>query len=506
MARVLAIGLDAAEPSLIERWTEDGSLPTLKALRAKGSYGRLASTAAWMTGSAWPTFYTGQGPAQHGFYNYLVWRGDKMITEQPAPERMPIRPFWRALKDPAGPRIISIDVPLTTDSEPFNGKEIMSLGTHDSLVPMSGYPPEFVEQIRGRYGQQIMSNERYALQSKRDFRRTRDEMIRVADIVGELCVDLLRDEPCDLFLACFASIHRAGHRLWSLNNISEPLTAAERSEFEDAQHRVYQTCDRIIERLVDAAGPEATVLIFSLHGMGANTSKTLLLPEMLQRVLEEDPGAAAPSPRGLAQRLRSLIPAGLRHHIKSRLPVAIRHRLTAFWRTSDVDWSKTRAFSMLADMQGWIRVNLQGRETKGIVPAGEYEALCEEIAEGLRTFVEEGSQVPVVKQIVRTSQVFEGPKLDWLPDLLIQWSDTPAASLGALVSPRYGRIVWPTPGQNPEGRSGNHRQQGFLIAAGPGIKSGNITDAHILDLAPTIMTLLGQPVPPEMEGRPLLRL
>jgi bisphosphoglycerate-independent phosphoglycerate mutase (AlkP superfamily) len=36
-----------------------------------------------------------------------------------------------------------------------------------------------------------------------------------------------------------------------------------------------------------------------------------------------------------------------------------------------------------------------------------------------------------------------------------------------------------------------------------GIKSGNINDAYMLDLAPTILTLLGQPVPFEMEGKVL---
>jgi predicted AlkP superfamily phosphohydrolase/phosphomutase len=49
--RVLLIGLDAAEPRLIEQWTEDGSLPTLCTLRREGAYARLRSTAGWLVGS-----------------------------------------------------------------------------------------------------------------------------------------------------------------------------------------------------------------------------------------------------------------------------------------------------------------------------------------------------------------------------------------------------------------------------------------------------------------------
>jgi bisphosphoglycerate-independent phosphoglycerate mutase (AlkP superfamily) len=43
----------------------------------------------------------------------------------------------------------------------------------------------------------------------------------------------------------------------------------------------------------------------------------------------------------------------------------------------------------------------------------------------------------------------------------------------------------------------------MLIAAGAGVKSGKISNGHILDLAPTILALLDQPIPQEMEGRVL---
>jgi bisphosphoglycerate-independent phosphoglycerate mutase (AlkP superfamily) len=43
----------------------------------------------------------------------------------------------------------------------------------------------------------------------------------------------------------------------------------------------------------------------------------------------------------------------------------------------------------------------------------------------------------------------------------------------------------------------------MLIAVGPGVKTGTIQEANILDIAPTILSLLGQPVPAEMEGKPL---
>ena len=54
--RLLVIGLDAPEPSLIESWIDAGALPTLAAIRRNGASGRLASTAEWSPGSPWPTY------------------------------------------------------------------------------------------------------------------------------------------------------------------------------------------------------------------------------------------------------------------------------------------------------------------------------------------------------------------------------------------------------------------------------------------------------------------
>jgi arylsulfatase A-like enzyme len=43
-----------------------------------------------------------------------------------------------------------------------------------------------------------------------------------------------------------------------------------------------------------------------------------------------------------------------------------------------------------------------------------------------------------------------------------------------------------------------------VLASGPGIPVGEtLTAAHALDLAPTILSMVGAPVPAYMEGKPL---
>ena len=55
MGRFLLIGLDGAEPGLVEVWMDAGHLPNLAALRAGGSYLRAASTVPAATFPAWTT-------------------------------------------------------------------------------------------------------------------------------------------------------------------------------------------------------------------------------------------------------------------------------------------------------------------------------------------------------------------------------------------------------------------------------------------------------------------
>ena len=108
--------------------------------------------------------------------------------------------------------------------------------------------------------------------------------------------------------------------------------------------------------------------------------------------------------------------------------------------------------------------------------------------------------------MVRADRVLApGARSPALPDLLVRWSDTPACGHRALRSPGLGLVPWPTPGRHPDGRSGNHRFQGFLLAVGPGLPEAiDLPEGDIADLAPTIRLLLGLPPDPTMIGRPLV--
>ena len=49
---IIAIGLDAADPNLIEPWMAEGYLPNLSKIKQEGIYGRLHNSVNYRGGSA----------------------------------------------------------------------------------------------------------------------------------------------------------------------------------------------------------------------------------------------------------------------------------------------------------------------------------------------------------------------------------------------------------------------------------------------------------------------
>ncbi len=486
--RVLLIGLDAADPELIERWTSDGTLPHLAALRRAGRSGRLASSAEYLAGSPWPTFYTGQPPSRHGIYHDYQWRQEQMGFAAPTRDWVSASPFWRHL--PGEVPVIAYDVPMSLGVQPFNGIELSGWAAHDKLAPPASYPADLLPAIQRQFGEWHIGPEQYGPPPVGELLELHHRLRQGVRHSADLVLWLL-ERPWRLAIAAFGALHRGGHRLFDRSSIAGAVTEAEGDRFDRALRDLYVACDEAVGRMV-AAAPEAAVIAFSTHGMMANTSRVDLLDEMLARVLEGRPDVHPK--RGLLRRFGEAVPVRWRRAAALHVPKALRNRIMTLWSAGGIPWDRTQAFTLRADLQGYLRVNLQGREQRGIVSAGpSLEGLCDRIAEGLMSFRDSTTQEPMIAAVERIDRVYaDGDRRDRLPDLVVRWSDTPAAAHVAVESPVFGRVVRSTPGRIPNGRSGNHRGEGFVIAAGPGIGAGRLgPGADILDLPPTVVRMLG---------------
>jgi predicted AlkP superfamily phosphohydrolase/phosphomutase len=205
------------------------------------------------------------------------------------------------------------------------------------------------------------------------------------------------------------------------------------------------------------------------------------------------------------------------------LPTAVRAALRPHLRresqtdplpTIGVDPERSRCFAVGNGLAtSGIRLNRIGREPRGILaPGAETDAFCAQLTGELLEIVREDTGRPLVARVLRTSELYAGDRLDDLPDLLVDWDDsTPTGSselnggAGSVIrasSPRIGVVE----GTNHYTRTGEHRIEGFFVAAGPGIAPGRLErPVSVLDFAPTFARLLGVDLPGG-DGLPVMEL
>ncbi|HWW19353.1 MAG TPA: alkaline phosphatase family protein, partial [Steroidobacteraceae bacterium] len=92
--RLVMLGIDAAEHTLIDSLIARGRMRALARLRRTGTSGLLQSPADLYSGAVWPTFHTGQRPAWHGIYHNKLWQPHRMCCIVPDESSYRVRPFW----------------------------------------------------------------------------------------------------------------------------------------------------------------------------------------------------------------------------------------------------------------------------------------------------------------------------------------------------------------------------------------------------------------------------
>jgi predicted AlkP superfamily phosphohydrolase/phosphomutase len=169
-----------------------------------------------------------------------------------------------------------------------------------------------------------------------------------------------------------------------------------------------------------------------------------------------------------------------------------------FLSYEDVDWSKTKAYA-IGTTAGQVYMNLQGREPAGIVvPGDDYKRSREEIIEALFTLVDEDSGEKVVEELYRKEDLYTGPNVDKAPDIVFLPKGLEIAAFGEYEFASHRLIDF------SRGLSGAHRMDGLLMMSGMNLKKGERAhNAHIMDLAPTVLYLMGLPVPKDLDGKVL---
>ncbi|MBT8396043.1 MAG: alkaline phosphatase family protein, partial [Gemmatimonadetes bacterium] len=284
-AKVLCIGVDAANPDLIRSWAADGSLPTFRTLFGRGVSGDLKGIEGFFVGSTWPSMYTGACPADHAFHYLVQLSPGTYGFHRPADHGIAkIPPFWSHLSR-AGRRVAILDVPLTPLDPNLSGLQTVEWGGHDSVYGFLANPDSLTASIPSRFGRHpaglTCDGQRRTSEEYEGFLQ---DLLNGVELKGRLTRHLLAEGDWDMFMQVFTESHCVGHQCWHLHDPTHPAhDPLVRKKVGDPLLRVYQAIDRALGEILEGSG-DTFVLVFSAHSMSHWYGTQFLLRDILVRL------------------------------------------------------------------------------------------------------------------------------------------------------------------------------------------------------------------------------
>ena len=309
-------------------------------------------------------------------------------------------------------------------------------------------------------------------------------------------------------MVVFNGTDTISHAMWKFMDSSHPLhDPAKAKKYGNAIRDYYSYVDAKLAAIVDELDDDTTLIIMSDHGFGP-FHKFIHVNNWLmdQDFMAVKPGALAGlkhrmfrlgfSPMNVYNTLMALGLGSLKREVVRGQGQGLMK--TLFLSFDDVDWSRTKAYSL--GNVGQIRINVAGREPFGCVARGEeYEAVRDDIIARLYRMTDPKTGEQVVEQVYRREEIYAGPYLDDAPDIVFIPRRLEYFGFGEYEFGSH-KIIEPM----QRGISGTHRLNGIFIAYGARVRAGAAThDAHLVDLAPTILHLMDEAVADHMDGRVL---
>ena len=501
--KVLVIGLDGATFDLIKPWAADGYLPTFSRLMREGAHGSLRSTIPPMTAPAWTSFATGANPGKHRLYDWIAREPDS-YRFSPVTALDGKAPTVYTLLSQAGRRVCTLNVPMTYPPVPVNGVMVSGMPA-PSIQNTITYPADLLGEILQAVGDYVLYPDPGQAYSDSGVDAFLDRLYRTTDVRVRTFDYLRGREAWDFAMLVFNGTDTICHALWKYMDRDHPLHDPSRyAKYGSAIRDYYQLIDKHLARIVEGLDDDTTLVIMSDHGFGP-FHKFIHVNNWLmeQGLMSVRPGLG---PR-LKARLFHLGFAPMKvYNLLMQLGLGALKRevvrgqgqgllKTLFLSFEDVDWSRTQAYSL--GNIGQIYVNLVGREPLGQVKAGtEYEQVRENIIARLWELCDPATGEGVVEAVYRREEVYSGDQVEHAPDILFLPRRLEYFGFGEYEFGSHKVIE-----AMKRGISGTHRMNGVFLAYGREVQPGvQVEDAQIVDLAPTILHLMGEPVPEHMDG------
>jgi len=500
MTKVVIIGLDGADFNYMDSWLATGKLPNLAKFVHRGSRGRLQSTFLPLTAMAWPSMLTGKNAGKHGLFDFRFRQSGSYTLTPSSTRAMGGNPLHTHLSQ-LGYLVGMINVPMTYPPVEVNGLLITDFTTPTEATDWI-YPPQLADQLK-KAGVSYPIHDLHELMHMKGLHRD-DQIKQFIKKWGEFTVaqtnvacHWMQENDFDFFMIVFSSTDHINHFTPDLDSIFE----------------IYEQVDQAVGQIVETLDEDTAIFIVSDHG-SAPLHKYIVLNRFLTDL-------------GLIQFRHEVAP----HFIKiftSKFTQKYNQHTANLWqylpqfaRTiiswpfllwdsrlkydyQNIDWQHTHAFADSGS--GAIYINLKGREPNGIVnPGTEYDNLCTQIILNLKELRDPETNKLVIEDAFLGKEIFHGPYMDLAPDIIFSRQDETYRAITGFANDPVIRST-----TRPDGTAvdyGYHTRYGILMTAGAKLKGDvSIKDATIYDIAPTVLHLLGIPIPTSMDGRVLQEL
>lgn len=465
----MIIGLDGADWALLRGLFADGAMPTLKAFVEDGARATLESVLPTNSMSAWTSLMTGVNPGKHGVFDFVRRTKTPFRTFVTNSSAIRFPTIWETLTS-NGLSSCVIDMPPLYPPFRINGVMLGGIAAMTAVRRAYAWPAEAATQVERAVGE-YLPDVPWVGKAGRQPELVAD-LIALLENRRRVTEVLLKDRPVDLFCSVLVAPDRAQHVFYQDLLDHGPQYQLART--------FYTALDEALARLLEHVDLTATdVIIVSDHGF-RRFSKTFdvnqyLLEAGLMRWRWKNPPIAKVlrlakmAMKPLSGRIDEMLQ---RPHLRPR-----RHLLPESLAYSDVSDS--------------ANVNLEGRESTGQVPQARYDEVRDLVAAKLLEFQDPETGEKVVRRLIRREDYFHGQYASEAPDLILECHE------GYAYNSSLGRLLfrWTY-------CQGVHSLSGIIVGRGPHFRRNTeVPLVSILDVAPTVLSLLGVASPEGTDGR-----
>ena len=453
--KVLIIGLDCAPPDLVfEKWKND--LPVLRGLMEKGVYGPLKSTDPPITIPAWTSMVTSKNPGRLGLYgirNRLDYSYEKMVFANSLLVKEDT--LWDILSR-RGKKVALLGVPQTYPPKSVNGHMISCFLTPDTNSNYT-YPESLKGEIRSWVGEYLLDVDNFRTEEKD---KLLEQIYEMTEKQFKVALHLLKEKEWDFFMMVEMGVDRIHHGFWKFHD-PKHIKYEPGSKYENAIRDYYLYVDRKVGELLSPIDSETTVLVVSDHGAKAMVGGVCVNEWLMEKGylhLKEKPAG--------------VIPLG----------------------KAKVDWKRTMAWGE-GGYYSRIFLNVKGREPEGVIAPSDYERIRENLRKALEAITDDRG-ITIGTKVYKPEEIYsEVRRIP--PDLIVYFGNLSWRSVGSIG---LGSILTFENDTGPD--DANHDTHGIFIMKGTNVKARGLREGlNLLDVAPTVLNLMGIEVPGDMEGK-----